>query len=263
GRGRVKRKEIDIGDGWTVVTHSTSSRNRHTNPRNKTPATIDSRPTQIVSELTAQKLEAELSKMKQQWKTTTCAQQLAELLGKRNWDVNSAVCIGIGSFSLDWEHRKRSLWQLVLFLAILDLISPHPQTINLYAQDPVFTTLDRAFLQNLSIAVSTSNIETFIKTSSWVFAPFVDWHLLLPVFLRDRDPVLYVGNEVLEDYGRFGRADVEIGDGKDGKRGKGTVVEECGRIGRAWLGRREVARVPEFGLHGDALQGLVVCWRKE
>jgi hypothetical protein len=33
--------------------------------------------------------------------------------------MKEAVCIGIGSLSADWEHRWRSMWQLVLFVEVV------------------------------------------------------------------------------------------------------------------------------------------------
>jgi hypothetical protein len=122
---------------------------------------------------------------------------------------------------------------------------------NLYAQDPAFTPLDTAFLSALNISVLTSSIESHITPSSFVFAPFVDWFLLLPLFLQNKDPELYIGNEVLENYRPFANTDE-----------KRVVLAECNRLGKVFLEGREKRKVPEFELHGAALEGLVVYWKE-
>lgn len=85
-----------------------------------------------------------------------------------------------------------------------------------------------------------------------MFSPFIDWYLLLPTFLKDRDPELYVGNEVLDDYTAYAKT--------EDKRGK---LEECNELGKTFLENREVQKVKEFELHAHALNGMVVYWKKE
>jgi hypothetical protein len=124
--------------------------------------------------------------------------------------------------------------------------------ITLYAQEPAFTALDIAFLATMSITVLPDSVETHITSSSFVFAPFVDWHILLPLFLKDRDPQLYVGNEVLDNYRAFANT-LE----------KKEVLAECNRLGKTFALGRERRRVPDFELHGNALNGLMVYWKEE
>ncbi|KAF2252051.1 hypothetical protein BU26DRAFT_561828 [Trematosphaeria pertusa] len=244
--GRVKRKHIQAGDGWTVVTHSAASR------RSGEDGARDARPTRIVEGLTVEKLLDDLRKMEARWRETTCAQQLERVLQKRTWDVNEAVCIGIGSFSLDWEHRHRSMWQLALFLATVKLVQHEQSQIRLYAQEPAFTPLDISFLRALNIAVLSADIQTHITKSSFVFAPFVDWYILLPLFLKGKDPELYIGNEVLDDYGVFAKTSE-----------KERVLEESNETGNIFQRGREWRRVPEFEPHGQALEGLMVYWKED
>jgi hypothetical protein len=119
----------------------------------------------------------------------------------------------------------------------------------LYAQDPAFTALDRSFLALLSVTVMEMGIERHITSDTFVFSPFVDWFILLPVFLRQSRPVLYVGNEVLGDYGAVAQA--------EDKRGR---LEECNQLGKRFLERRECVKLQEFERHGSALSGMVVYW---
>ena len=140
GRGRVKRQQVDTQDGWTVITHGLSnlSVGGHGKKKGKeravgrSNAQAGSMP-EPVQGLTAEKLLLDFENRTEKWKTTTCALQLESVLGKREWGVESAVCIGIGSFSRDWEHRHRAMWQLVLFMAVLAHCTSHlPSRICIY-----------------------------------------------------------------------------------------------------------------------------------
>jgi hypothetical protein len=77
-----------------------------------------------VEGLTAEKMLEDFRTLQERWEDTLLAQQVKEILEKRGgdggWGVENAVCIGIGSFSRDWAHRWRSLWQLVLFVDVVE-----------------------------------------------------------------------------------------------------------------------------------------------
>lgn len=120
-----------------------------------------------------------------------------------------------------------------------------------YAQDPAFTPLDTEFLSLLSITTLESGLENKITSESFVYSPFVDWFLLLPTFLAGKEPVLYVGNEILDDYGIFAQS-----------REKKERLEECNEIGNKWLEGRRMVRLKEFEKHANALNGMVVYWRE-
>jgi hypothetical protein len=245
-RGRVKRQEIPSSDGWTTITHGLSNRS----VRNKSNAAA--LPTTTVASLTPSLLLSDFERLREEWRDTAIARQFGALLGKKTWCVDNAVCIGVGSFSRDWTHRYRSLWQLVLFMDVVAHLGKEDggkRDVVLYAQDPAFTALDRSFLALLSVTVMEMGIEKHITSDTFVFSPFVDWFILLPVFLRQSRPVLYVGNEVLGDYGAVAQA--------EDKRGR---LEECNQLGKRFLERRECVKLQEFERHGSALSGMVVYW---
>lgn len=112
---REKRKQVQSGDGWTVVSGGRA------NDGAQTSQLRSARPTQTVNGLTEENLLDELTAMERKWEKTSCAKNLARMLGLRDWTVKEAVCIGIGSFSIDWDHRYRSMWQLVLFRAVVKI----------------------------------------------------------------------------------------------------------------------------------------------
>ncbi|USP77784.1 hypothetical protein yc1106_05058 [Curvularia clavata] len=253
GGGRAKRKQIQSEDGWTVITHGLS---KVLLDEKDSKQDAGSLLPQIVKDLTVEKLTAEFKLLQERWEDTALATQVIEIIGEqKEWDVREAVCIGIGSFSRDWAHRWRSLWQLVLFVDVVGRRTVKQENkdmeVSCYAQDPAFTSLDTEFLSLLSITTLESGLENKITLESFVYSPFVDWFLLLPTFLVGRDPALYVGNEILDDYDIFAQS-----------REKRECLEECNKIGRKWLEGRRMVKLKEFEKHANALNGMVVYWRE-
>lgn len=119
----MKRQQVDTEDGWTVITHGLSNlsvgigKKKGRGGRNN--AQAGSMPTDIVQGLTAEKLLQDFQNRTEKWKTTSCAKHLENVLAKGEKKLIEAVCIGIGSFSRDWEHRHRAMWQLVLFMGVV------------------------------------------------------------------------------------------------------------------------------------------------
>lgn len=124
--------------------------------------------------------------------------------------------------------------------------------IKLYAQEPAFTSIDISFLGLLGFSVPGAGIEMNIGLHTFVYSPFVDWYLLLPLFLGGKDPELYVGNEILDDYTVYAQTE-----------GKKEKLEECNRLGQAFLQHRDMVKLGEFSLHAHALNGMVVYLKKE
>ncbi|KAL1799176.1 hypothetical protein ACET3X_003213 [Alternaria dauci] len=213
-------------------------------------------PTRTVEGLTAEKLLEDFRTLQDRWEDTLLAKQVQEILEKRGggsgWGVEEAVCIGIGSFSRDWAHRWRSLWQLVLFVDVVERLKADNKDTELrcFAQDPAFTPLDVEFLSQLSITVLESDLQSYITSQSFVYSPFVDWFLLLPTFLKSKDPVLYVGNEILDDYSVYAQT-----------KEKKERLEECNEVGKKWVEGREKVALREFEKHGNALNGMIASWK--
>jgi hypothetical protein len=139
-----------------------------------------------------------------------------------------------------------------LFVAVVKRVKDDNKDTKLgcFAQDPAFTPLDVEFLSLLSITVLESGLQSRITSQSFVYSPFVDWFLLLPVFLKSKDPVLYVGNEILDDYSVYAQT-----------KEKKERLEECNEVGKKWTEGREKVALKEFEKHGNALNGMVVYWK--
>jgi hypothetical protein len=72
----------------------------------------------------------------------------------------------------------------------------------------------------------------------------------LPTFLKSKDPVLYVGNEILDDYSVYAQT-----------KEKKERSEECNKVGKKWIEGREKVSLREFEKHGNALNGMVIYWK--
>jgi hypothetical protein len=145
GRGRVKRQQVDTEDGWTVITHGLSNlsvgqgKKKGKGKAGSSNAQAGSMPDPVQG-LTAEKLLQDFDNRTEKWETTACAQHLGSVLAKREWAVDGAVCIGIGSFSRDWEHRHRAMWQLVLFMAVVAHCTSLLSSIRIYIYMFVYGT---------------------------------------------------------------------------------------------------------------------------
>ncbi|KAH9881105.1 hypothetical protein J1614_001599 [Plenodomus biglobosus] len=250
GRGRVKRQAVQSEDGWTVITHGVAGLSLDMKGKKEGERGVAGMPDPVEG-LTAQILLVDFRKRQERWRDTDCARQVLGLLEEREWGVQDAVCIGIGSFSRDWEHRHRSMWQLVLFVGVVEQLRKQNLEIKVYAQEPAFTPVDTAFLETLGIEVRESDIQMHIAAHAFVYSPFVDWYLLLPTFLKEQDPELYVGNEILDDYTAYAQT--------EDKRKK---LDECNKLGQRFLESRNMVKLKEFDLHAHALNGMVVYWKK-
>ncbi|OCL08463.1 hypothetical protein AOQ84DRAFT_388818 [Glonium stellatum] len=283
----VKRTTVPLEDGWSMVTHS-SSRERsnvltsHGALADTPKQTDDSTranlpkdaskpakqeqeylyPRHIVDGLTVKKLLHEYRQLKQRWDETLCAKQLRAILRSRKWHVNKAFCLATSSFSFDWENRMRALWQLVLFMDVVQNVSREGETVSLFAQEPLFNDLDKSFLNALDVTilqggtsrVVAGDINTYITPRSFVYAPFLQWNVLLPYVLKGNDPALYIGNDIsltiLQLQHHLSDTSVPKSD-----------IKEWLAIAEGFLLGRCKISVPNFELLQHSLEGLKIYWK--
>ncbi|KAI4819834.1 hypothetical protein E4T44_10382 [Aureobasidium sp. EXF-8845] len=188
-----KRIISESEDGWSRVEHTGPSRHENTPP-------IDSSLPPVDQSLTVQKLLDEHTRCKKQWVESEARRWLQQLLARQmaegGWSLNKAVCLALGSPSQLWAHRPRSVWQLVMFMDLVDMVRPrlnHADELKLYAQEPRFTLLDREFLQSLDITVlDPPQAEELVDKSTFTFVPCIEWLLELPFTLAAVETPLYV-----------------------------------------------------------------------
>ncbi|KAJ5463022.1 Sensitivity To Red Light Reduced-likeSRR1 [Penicillium sp. IBT 31633x] len=162
-------------------------------------------PAEAPGRLTLPELQAQFQTHRERWESSESWAKLTGILDqtlqRRSEEqasasspvcpVDAIVCIGLGSpsgFLRDgWVDRRAvSLYQLAALASIKDQVSHTTTTPNLkvYAQDPVFNTLDEALLATLDITVlKHPEAFTHITANTMLFCPGAErkhLELLLP-----------------------------------------------------------------------------------
>lgn len=192
-----KRIISESEDGWSRVERTAPTRHGSTPLIQETLPPVD-------KSLTVQKLSEEHKRCKQQWVESDTRQWLQQLLARQmpegGWPLNKAVCVALGSPSLSWANRLRSVWQLVMFIDMVETVQAklnHTNELKLYAQEPRFTQLDKHFLESLNVAVlEQPGAEELVDESSLIFIPCLEWVLELPFMLVAAKSPLYVSSSM-------------------------------------------------------------------
>ncbi|KAF2725243.1 hypothetical protein K431DRAFT_281192 [Polychaeton citri CBS 116435] len=185
---------------------------------------------------------ADFERKSRVWKASTCRHRIFEILQKQTpdggWPVHKAYCLGSGSFSRDNVLlRQRSMLQFVAFTDILDSVRSLGVNgteggdgggIKVYAQEPIYTEVDKEFLGSLAVdCVDPPQAEREVGKSMFVFAPFVESKGPTTSAIEAAGPCLYVGlNLRAQDEHRYGSY-----------------------------------RLPEFEEDPNVFEGLVVRWQ--
>jgi SRR1 len=202
--------------------------------------------------------------------------------------IHKAIMLGLGTFSDKSVWIIRCLWQLALFLDLVDTLTslglePENPEIPKYASDPHFTPTDVALLKRLNITVihprgpsesmkdwqdaDKDTVKPYLTPSTFIFTPYLPWKTLLTSVFRASHPfpVLYVGTSVpqsLETMEReLGPAGVEEAKkpGKVACSGEGKNLVRW-RNAQRFLGAMETVLTLDGGI--EAIYGLEVCLRK-
>ncbi|KAF2138964.1 uncharacterized protein K452DRAFT_78736 [Aplosporella prunicola CBS 121167] len=213
------------------------------------------------------------------WAESACAAEVRKLVAragqarKRGSRLRRAVCLGLGSLSGENAALcARSVWQLVAFLELVKLVTGRDEAsgedvegekvdVQVYAEDPVFNALDEEVLRDVGVVVlraaegEVAASAQHIAPDCMVFAPFMPWFVMLPHFLRDRHPALYIGSDVADML----EAAQRRADGHDA-----TPLDHVSVLAaRASLAQnRDTAPFPLFDLLDGALNPMVVSWVK-
>ncbi|OQD73417.1 hypothetical protein PENDEC_c015G06327 [Penicillium decumbens] len=169
-----KRLQVTDDDGWTHVTSSSNVRRvmrarvPNANQENDTPIQEPIlRPAEAPSRLTLSELQTQYATHRARWTESstweTLTRHLEQIRRKRAdkilGPIDAIICIGLGSasgFLRDgWvDRRSVSMYQLAALECIKEQLSQSgdtvPLSVPIYAQDPVFNTLDIALLESLA-----------------------------------------------------------------------------------------------------------------
>ncbi|KAJ5381665.1 uncharacterized protein N7496_004093 [Penicillium cataractarum] len=177
-------------------------------------------PAEAPGRLTLEELQTQYQGYRERWGSSETWKRLEAQLGERftgcagpisgtgfestqkKGPVDAVVCVGLGSPSGflrgGWvDRRSVSMYQLAALESIAQRVSNTSTKIPIYAQDPVFNTLDKSLLSSLNITVITHPAAfTLITPQTLLFCPGAERkHLeqLLPF-----DPYMVFGGP-LED----------------------------------------------------------------
>ncbi|KGO44626.1 Sensitivity To Red Light Reduced-like, SRR1 [Penicillium expansum] len=222
-RPTPKRTQVTDDDGWTHVASGGNVRRvMRTRPRGTTeikesesgissihPEEPTLTPAEAPGRLTLSELQAQFQTHRERWEGSESWTKLTSVLDERlkraqeqastsdatssapaRCPVDAIVCIGLGSpsgFLRDgWvDRRSVSLYQLAALASIKDQVAcTTSSNLKVYAQDPVFNTLDESLLAALNITV-IKHPEAFshITANTMLFCPGAErkhLELLLP-----------------------------------------------------------------------------------
>ena len=190
----------DLEEGWTRVRGG----------KKAPPVPHPSSSELAADDTTAEKLALEFEKRMEIWRLSTCRTQLHQIIDKwqpdEGWSFTTALCLASGSFSRDnREAQRRTMYQFAAFLdTVRHLQGKTSSSIGIFAQDPMYNSVDKAFLSDLNITVLDISMQTARSTSLHLAADHLGsqtlvFELCIEISLGcmrpfcDHDIPLYVG----------------------------------------------------------------------
>jgi hypothetical protein len=262
----VKRKNIELSDGWSVVTNSQStpvttpaSPNPHLDPEADYSPPIPERVISII---------AEVNTYLERWRTSKCATDLSQILRRRKVregeGIDNAICAGLGSLNTESLMQKKTrMWQFVVFLWLVEQVQDEDRSkekMRAYAQEPRFTPTDTLVLEHFGImTLPELNGKEFVTEKTLLYAPFLPWSLLLKDFLQSKTPAVCVSNDIGESVETL---QMRIKHGTMPINSEGVLLQDkdlkgCERVGSAFLERKTAVVFPAFEFHLECLKLMV------
>lgn len=164
-----KAKHEQLEGGWTRVSGRSSK-----------PVFEISGLAAPAKDATLEKLLADFEKKIRVWQRSSCRKTIFKMLERERpeegWNLNKAVCLASGSFSRDnFENSKRTMTQFATFIDIVQHVSEdQSNSIQMFAQDPSYTSLDKEFLSHLNVQVLDTSFQEVFLTSRENFGPAQD-----------------------------------------------------------------------------------------
>ncbi|KAG7008462.1 hypothetical protein G7Y79_00005g016030 [Physcia stellaris] len=203
-RGPKKRLEFTDDSGWTHVTKGTLKQKHALQYAPSSTGHEILSPTAIPRGLNIQDVSTSFEKHMRIWKDSSCLQRLRVIFQNSvlasNTSITNCVCLGLGSFT-GGKFPETSFFELAALVTILDILGEKHEIKQVYVQDPVFNSLDEAFLSNLGYdIVSTPEGFANIDESTFLFAPHLEWPVYFTA-LQNVSPSLCIGNNMQEYLG--------------------------------------------------------------
>jgi hypothetical protein len=137
---------------WTFVPRKKGSKAPPKTRFSNTPPTN-------IKDATLESIATEFGAKGRLWKRSEARKQLHRMLAlmrpERGWQLDTAVCLGTGSFNRDnFECRKRTMAQFAMFVDTLEYLQEQQkEKIKVVVQEGYYNELDKKFLQTLGMEV--------------------------------------------------------------------------------------------------------------
>lgn len=269
--------QAPTADEWTHV-----SRGRGKGRSAQPPPVLNSFPA-ISKDLDVAEIRKDYNRKLKTWRSSTCRSTLLQILKTlqpdAGWHVHNAVCLAMGSLSRDnLECRRRSMWQMVVFADIIDLLAndEEVQSIEAVLQDPAFTGLDQEFLRTIEMDILPLLPDTSVKPglgpasaycgpSTFVLELFMDMETPSIKELVKADVEIYIGSSMQT---RIERAKARNARGSKATPRPSAIdsaakarlddIDEQDRLALEFDKRYRMYRFPTFAEDPNAFEGLCV-----
>lgn len=137
-------------DDWTFVPRK---------KQGKAPTVTSTHTPASLKDATLESIGKEFAVKSRAWIRSDARQQLrrtlAHLKPDAGWKIETAVCLGTGSFSRDnFDCRKRTLEQFAMFVDTVEYLHElEGKEIEIYVQEGWYNELDKKFLETLGMKV--------------------------------------------------------------------------------------------------------------
>lgn len=183
-----KHTEVELDDGWTRVQYETRTSSGESETVTRLQAPVD-------PDATLEGLRHEYTEMHERFTSTECMKTIVNHLARFDMGgkTSNAVCLALGSFTRLYRTRKDSMWQLVAFRAIAQHCQAEGHWKRLYAQEPLFTDLDKEFLESLGFTICNDD-EALDKVDgeTFLFVPHLEWTTETPYRFKAVNAPLYI-----------------------------------------------------------------------
>ncbi|RYC54538.1 hypothetical protein CHU98_g11673, partial [Xylaria longipes] len=164
------------------------------------------------STISLEQVKQEHDRFASEWKSSPAYAQVQEILSGHTASnrVTKAICFGLGSFDPPDGHyarKRQSHTQLAAFLAIVEhLQSKANNRIRCIFQEPIFTTVDKAFITNLGHEVVESPVGFQLVDSETLTFGIHLYKDVCSKIVATCFPAIYIGtsyefwNDLLECY---------------------------------------------------------------
>lgn len=213
--------------------------------------------------MTLAKIQSDFNTKMKAWQVSDCRKTALSTLDRiapdGGWNIDKAICLGIGSFGRDNEEcRKRSMWQFVIFVDLVrHLQRVGKKDVEMLGQEPMWVEVDGHFLKTLRLKTLAVEVPTegsseantglgpaaeHLGPSTFVYEPFMDMNEAMAREIVDADVALYVGSSM---------------------RGLLSKWGAVGELAKQFDEQHLKYQFPRFEDDPNVMEGMGIYWKEE